>query len=668
MIRFLTLALALAFTFSLGTAQQKRKLRPEDVYRLKAINDAQISPEGNWVAYALSSPDSAKDKRNSDIWMVSWDGTQTLQLTHSPDGESTPRWSPDGKSLSFTSSRQGAQGSQVWLMDRRGGEARKLTDVKGDLSEYYWSPDSKKLLLVVKDVPDTSKTKTQKPYVIDRYHFKADVEGYLMKRFTHLYLFDIATQKLDSLTSGPQNEGAPAWSPDSKKIVFVSNRTADPDKNQNSDLWVMDAVKGAKPRQLTTWNGSDDDPAWSPDGKSIAYVRSNTEEKFLMYDNSVLAVVPADGGEARLLTLELDRPVAYHTWMPDNQSLGVIVIDDREAYIGQVAVTTGKVTKVAGGNRTYNSLHVNMQGKMACLMTDPQTPNEIYALENGQPRRLTKHQEEFLAPLVLAPVTGFTSKSKDGTQVSNLLFRAPGTPANQKQPTIFFIHGGPVAQDSYGFDISRQMLAAAGYNVVAVNYRGSNGRGLNYAKTIYSDWGNKEVMDIHGAVDQMIKEGVADPERLGIGGWSYGGMLTDYSIATDTRFKAAVSGAGSALQLSMYGHDQYVLQYDTEVGAPWKNLDKYLKLSYPFLKADKIKTPTLFIVGEKDFNVPPIGSEQMYQALRTQGIPTGLVIYPGQFHGISIPSYQVDRFHRYIEWYDKHLKGIVPVKVNKEIR
>lgn len=196
----------------------------------------------------------------------------------------------------------------------------------------------------------------------------------------------------------------------------------------------------------------------------------------------------------------------------------------------------------------------------------------------------------------------------------------------------------------------------AGYAVIAVNYRGSNGRGLAYCKAIYADWGNKEVKDLLGAVDEMVKQGLADPEHLGIGGWSYGGILTNYTIASDTRFKAAASGAGSSLQTTMYGSDQYTLQYDNEIGTPWKNTDKWIKLSYPFFHADRIKTPVLFMSGLKDFNVPTAGSEQMYQALKTQGIPTELILYPGQFHGLSKPSYQVDRMQRYIAWYDKYLK------------
>jgi dipeptidyl aminopeptidase/acylaminoacyl peptidase len=266
-------------------------------------------------------------------------------------------------------------------------------------------------------------------------------------------------------------------------------------------------------------------------------------------------------------------------------------------------------------------------------------------------------------------VEGFTSKSKDATQVSNLVFLPAGAKTNQKLPTIFFIHGGPVGQDDYGFDLSRQMLAAAGYAVVAVNYRGSSGRGLAFCKAIYGDWGNKEVIDILGAADHVVNTGLADPANLAIGGWSYGGILTNYSIATDpARFKAAASGAGSSLQLSLFGVDQYINQFENEIGYPWKNVDKYLKLSYPFLKADKIKTPTLFMTGEKDFNVPAIGSEQMYQALKIVGTPTQLIVYPGQYHGISTPSYQKDRFARYLDWFGKYLKSPETVKVNKEIK
>lgn len=662
-----SLTLILVLTQAVAQAPGKRSLRPSDVYRLKSISDPRVSPDGKWVSYAVTSVDSAKDKRNTDLWMTSLDGQTSLALTQGPESESSARWSPDGKYLSFTSSRQDKH-TQVWLMDRRGGEARKLTKLTSGLSDYAWSPDGKQLVLVIQDPPDTSKTKTKKPYVIDRFQFKQDVSGYLMNRRTHLYLFDIGTGELDTLTRGNFNEQSPAWSPDGKQLAFVSNRTAEPDRNENSDIWIMDARPAAPARQLTTWTGPDNSPRWSPDGKSIAYLQSTSPERYMMYDQSILAVIPAAGGTPSLLTRTLDRPVGNIAWDPDGRSLVFLVSDDRQRYIGRVASGGGPVTKVAGGEKVFSSLEVAGTGVYVAMLSEPQRPAEISVVENGTPRRITAVHDDFIKDIEFAQVEGFTSKSKDGTLVSNLLFRPAGSEAGKKLPTVFYIHGGPTAQDEFGFDLTRQMIAAAGYAVVAVNYRGSDGRGLAFCKAIYADWGNKEVIDIHGAVDHVVQQGIADPDRLGIGGWSYGGILTDYSIATDTRFKAAVSGAGSALQLSLYGHDQYVNQYENELGVPWKNTDKYLKLSYPLLKADRIKTPTLFVVGEKDFNVPVLGSEQMYQALRSQNIPTGLIIYPDQYHGITTPSYQVDRLQRYMEWYDKHLKGMTPVKVNKEIR
>jgi dipeptidyl aminopeptidase/acylaminoacyl peptidase len=262
-----------------------------------------------------------------------------------------------------------------------------------------------------------------------------------------------------------------------------------------------------------------------------------------------------------------------------------------------------------------------------------------------------------LAPALPPPTTeDFTSKSKDGTEVHSIVVKPANYAAGQKCPMLLLIHGGPNGQDAHNFSFDRQFFAANGYVVLSVNYRGSSGRGSAFQKAIFADWGNKEVVDLIGAVDGLIAAGVADPDRLGIGGWSYGGILTDYTIATDPRFKAAVSGAGSALQLTMYGVDQYITQYENEIGLPWKAQEQWIRISYPFFHADRIKTPTLFLGGEKDFNVPIVGGEQMYQALKSQGIDTQLIVYPGQFHGITMPSYQRDRLERYLAWFDKYLK------------
>ncbi len=645
------------------TAVGKRPLQPSDVHRLKSVGDPQVSPDGSWVAYTVSSVDSAKDKRNTDIWMVSWDGAQTVQMTNSPDSESSPRWSPDGKYLSFTSSRQGAKGNQIWLLDRRGGEAVKLTDIKAGIGEYVWSPNSKKLAVVIRDPNPDEKNgdapSTAKPLVINRYQFKEDGAGYLANtpRYSHIYLFDVEEKKLDTLTRGNFDDSGPVWSPDGKYIAFVSNRTPDPDRNNNSDIFIVEAIPGAVPKQITTWNGRDASPQWSPDGLRLAYLRSSSDANWMMYDQSQLAVVSRDGGEPKVLSASLDRPVGNPRWTKDGKAIAAIVSDDRQRYVGLFPVIGGAMTKLISGERSFSALEPHRSGQWMTMMSTPQIPGEIYALENAALRKLTKVHDAFLEPLQLASVEGFRSTSKDGTVVGNLLFLPPNATKGQRLPALLYIHGGPVAQDEFGFDLTRQMLAAGGYAVVAVNYRGSSGRGVEFCKAIYGDWGNKEVLDILGAADYLVENGIADPDKLGIGGWSYGGILTDYTTVTDPRFKGAFSGAGSALQLSMYGTDQYILQYETELGVPWKNLDKWLKLSYPFLNADKIKTPTLYMVGEKDFNVPAAGSEQMYQALRSQGVPTEFIIYPGQFHGISVPSYQEDRFKRMLDWFGKYVQA-----------
>ena len=637
----------------------KRTLVPTDVYKIKNIADPQVSPDGRWVAYVLSTVDTAKDKRNSDVWMVSMDGKENLQMTSTEDGESTPRWSPDGKYLSFLASRNADKQAQIWLMDRRGGEAKKLTDTKGDIGEYTWSPDGKKIALSIldQDFTDTSKTKTRLPYVMDRYQFKKDKDGWIENRFNHLYIFDIDTKKMDTLTKGNFNETSPQWSPNGKQLAFVSNRSADPDRNENDDIFIMNAEKSATAKKLTDWPGADRNPKWSPDGETIAYTSTTSNLNFTMYGQNGISLVTPATGASRSLAAAVDRNVSDIQWAADGKNIICLVADDRKQYVANVSIDNSSLSTIAGDERSFSNIQINPSGNtIATILSEPQMMDELYVIENKQLRRLTYVHDSVASQIQFSKGEGFTSTSKDGTKISGILYRPVNAAEGKKLPTIIFIHGGPVAQDDYGFDLSRQMLAAAGYAVAAVNYRGSNGRGIAFTKAIYADWGNKEVMDILGVADYLVKMGIADENKMGIGGWSYGGILTNYTIASTNRFKAAASGAGSSLQLSMYGVDQYISQYETELGAPWKNPKKWMDLSYPFFNADKISTPTLFMAGEKDFNVPSVGSEQMYQALRSLNVPTQLVIYPGQFHGISKPSYQVDRFERYIKWFDKYLK------------
>jgi dipeptidyl aminopeptidase/acylaminoacyl peptidase len=646
----------------------KRALALADMYRLRTVGNLQISPDGEWVMYTVAQLDSVRDRSESDLYITRFDGSKTMRLTYSPEGEGSPRFSPDGKYISYTSSRGVAsgRGSQIFLLDRSGGEPQKLTDINGGVGGYEWSPDRKRLVLTVQDpdpdanrppAADTTRPRTPSPVVVDRYRFKQDGQGYLGNRRTHLYLFDIDAKKVDTLTRGNYNESNPSWSPDGQWIAFVSERAPDPDKANDSNIFIMEARRLAAPRQLTRFDGPDGGrPAWSPDGKWIAYLQGS-EPKYFAYGQNKLAVIAVEGGEPRVVTASLDRAVGTPVWRDATEVLAQIE-DDRANHLARIKVADGAVTRILDGRRTVASFALATNGRVAVLAGTATQPNDVFAVDNNNTLRpLTRENAAWLESVALGTTEDFSARGKDGTVVNGLLVKPPTYRAGTRYPTVLRIHGGPNSQDQHAFSFERELFAANGYAVLAVNYRGSSGRGAEYQKAIYADWGNKEVQDLLAAVDHAIEVGVADSTRLGIGGWSYGGILTDYTIATTTRFKAATSGAGSALQTTMYGTDQYIYQYDTELGQPWNNKELYDKLSYPFWQANKIKTPTLFMGGERDMNVPITGSEQMYMALKSQGIETQLIVYPNQNHGITLPSYQKDRYQRYLDWYAKYLKA-----------
>jgi dipeptidyl aminopeptidase/acylaminoacyl peptidase len=338
----------------------------------------------------------------------------------------------------------------------------------------------------------------------------------------------------------------------------------------------------------------------------------------------------------------------------------VTVEDDRTAYPSRVDLKSGEITHAVPAGPFVTSALTSAGGHTALLESTDNALGEVYALEGGQLRKLTAQNDEFLSELALGAVEDFQFKSKDGTDVHGLIVKPPLYVPGRKYPTILWIHGGPNGQDEHsmaldGYEFEPQMYAAKGFIVARVNYRGGSGRGIEFAKAILGDWGHKEVEDLLAGVDHLVAVGIADKERLGVGGWSYGGILTDYTIATDRRFKVAISGAGSGNQLTTYGTDEYVLQYNNELGAPWSNTALWLKVSYPFFHADRIHTPTLFLGGDKDFNVPISGGEQMYQALRTLGVPTQLVVYPGQHHVFSRPSFLKDLAERTSAWIDRYI-------------
>ncbi len=659
--------LALACSITATAADSgKRPFTAADVNAIKSVADPQLSPDGEWVAYTVRTNDLEKDKRTTHVWMTSWDGKRSLQLTNSKESEHTPRWSPDGQQLGFLSARGGEDDpDQLWLMNRAGGEAQVVTSFKGDVLDYAWSPDGTRIALIVMDEDPAQsaekKDKTPPPIVVDRYYFKEDMTGYLGALRKHLYVFDVATRKAEILTPGNFDESWPAWSPDGSVIAFVSKRGPDPDRSNDNGLYVIAPRAGSEPKLVTTFHGDAGDsgwmttPSWRPDGRALALTVAR-DPKLIYYAKQDVMIASLDG-TTRVLTSSIDRNVFAPRWTQDGKSLYALIEDDRNQHLARLDATTGKLERVLDGRRETSVFVTGAKNRIALLDSTVDRPDEVLVIDNGKPRQLTHHNDAWLRSVALARTEEISVQSKDGTQISGFLVTPPDYKPGQRYPTILQIHGGPVSQYANAFMPMWQIFASQGYIVVAANPRGSSGRGEAFSLAIWSEWGGKDTDDVLAVVDHAVSRGIADPARLGVGGWSYGGILTNVVIAKDTRFKAATSGASIGNALAGYGTDMYVREYEAELGTPWKNLDAYLRNAYPLLHADRIKTPTLFLCGEQDFNVPLLNSEQMYQALRSTGVDTRLIIYPGQHHGLSKPSYLLDRMQRYLDWFGTYLKA-----------
>ena len=678
--RLLPLTLALMAALAPLATQARRALTPEDWYRFQAVSDLEIAPDGAAVAYLVTSYDRASDESRAALWTVDWAGKHSEPLTRG-ESVSEPRFSPDGRYLSFLSARPSSTNTQLWLLERPGGEPRQLTHVNGEITSYAWAPDGSHIVLVMHGLEEGSNSgkpgkmgkaskprrpeAAVKPLVIDAYQFKEDEVGYLTAASrSHLYLLDVRSGAVEALTADQERaDTRPAFSPDGHQIAYVSRKAGGGAEDAGIDeLYLVPATAGAKPRRLLkTWTPNHQHLEWSPDGRSIAFLIGD-EPRYNAYILDDLAVVDVPSARVRDLTGKLDRAVVSPVFTSDGRAIEFAIEDDGFQYPAQVTLATGAITHLA--DSTVVSQLASAGGHTAVLATSDQSAIEVYALEAGKLRPLSTHNRALLDELALGTVENIVVTSRDGTEIHGQIVKPPDFVEGHRYPTILWIHGGPNGQDQhelvlegYGPPLERQLFATHGYVVLAVNYRGSTGRGAAFARSIVADWGHKEVEDLLAGMDYAIARGIADPAHLGIGGWSYGGILTDYVIASDTRFQSAISGAGSGNQLTTYGIDEYIVEYTAELGAPWRNPALWLQVSYPFFHADRIRTPTLFLGGDKDFNVPVAGGEQMYQALRTLGIPTQLVVYPGEYHVLTRPSFLVDRSKRYLAWMQEYLGG-----------
>ncbi len=623
--------------------QERRPVAVDDLFSLHNVGAPKVSPDGRWIAYTVTTTSLEEERSYTRVWMVSADGGEPLPMTTAGSSSSSPEWSPDGRYLTFTAARNDEK-TQVWALDRRGGEALALTEVDQGVSGYAWSPDGTRLLLSILDpeeeVEDKKDNAPEDPWVIDRLQFKRDYAGYLTgDRHTHLYVFDVETKDLRQLTIGRWDENQGRWSPDGTHIAFVSNRTDEPDGNNNTDIWIVDAYLEEPtdaPTRVTSNPGTDSSPAWSPDGRRIAHVTQVDLEATMWYATGHLAIIDVEGTNLRILTRELDRNPGTPGFSVDGEWIWFGLEDSAENHIARIRPDGSDLQRPLSGALSPSGSHW-AGGTFATRVSTLDHPGEIFLLTGGsgnswELQQVTNHNDEFLAEVTLGESRNVQFQSADGTEIEGFITFPPDFVEGQRYPTLLRIHGGPVSQYDHSFQFESQLFAGAGYLVVRTNPRGSSGYGQVFSQAIFADWGNKDFQDVMAGVDYAIAQGWADPDRLGVGGWSYGGILTNYVITKTTRFKG--------------------------VGLPWEgnNRETWERIS-PFNYVDRITTPTLLMGGEKDWNVPILNSEQLYQALRRIGIPTQLVVYPGQGHGLRVPSYQKDRYERYLAWYDRWVKG-----------
>ncbi|MGN6451788.1 MAG: S9 family peptidase, partial [Steroidobacteraceae bacterium] len=482
----LPLTLALLASLTPCAAQARRALTPEDWYRFQAVSDLEVAPDGAAVAYLVTSYDKSSDESRSALWTADWAGTRSEQLTQG-ESVSTPRFSPDGRYLSFLSARPATDATQVWLLDRHGGQPRQLTHIKGVISGYEWAPDGAHIVLVMHGVEEASaeakpgkRGKASKPHkgetavkpiVIDAYQFKQDEEGYLTADSRpHLYLLDVKNGAIAALTSDVERaDSHPAFSPDGRQIAYVSRNVGGGGQDVGIDeIYLIPATPGGKPRRLLkTWTPNRQHLGWSPDGRSIAFLIGD-EPRYNAYILDVLAVVEVSSGKVRDLTGKLDRAVLSPTFTSDGRALQFAVEDDGFQYPAQVALATGDITHLAE-SMVVSELEA-AQGHTAVLASSDQSAVEVYALEGGKLRPLSSHNRALLDELALGTVENMVFTSRDGTEIHGQIVKPPDFVIGHRYPTILWIHGGPNGQDQhelvlegYGPPLERQLFATHGY-------------------------------------------------------------------------------------------------------------------------------------------------------------------------------------------------------------
>ncbi|MGH9741330.1 MAG: prolyl oligopeptidase family serine peptidase [Candidatus Acidiferrum sp.] len=657
----------------------KHAITFNDLIRMHRVGDAQASPDGKWVAYTVTTPDLDANRNASNIWIVPTAGGDSLQLTQS-GRDSSPVWSPDGKTIAFLSSRNGT--SQVYLLSMEGGEAEQLTKLSTGADIVKWAPDGKTIAFTSGVYPDCKDDACNKgrDEEKEKNKVKAHVAEHLLYRhWTHWnedkrsHLFVMAAEGSGAardLTAGanydvpPDERGGPGdlnFSPDSKEICFTA--VTDPIEaiSTNADLFIV-PVTGGEAKRITTQKGFDGEPNYSPDGKYIAYHAQLTPGyesdrwRVMLYDRSAEKIED--------LTEGFDRSPDDLAWSADSKTIYFTAEDETLTPIYAMAARLGAAPKKLIANSYNSGISLSNDGKtMVFERTSLTMPAEIFAAgsDGSDVRQLTHQNDSILAKLKLNEPETFWFEGAEGTRVQAMLIRPPDFDAAKKYPVLVLLHGGPQTMwsNAWSYRWNAQVFSAPGYVTLMINRRGSTGYGQKFTDEITGDWGGKAYVDVMDGVDYVLKKyPYTDGARMAAAGGSYGGYLADW-IATHTgRFKAIISHAGVYDLNSMYATEELWFEEHDMQGTPWTNPESYHKWAPATYaaKLGKFKTPMLVIDGELDFRVPYTQSLELFNTLQRQGVPSKLVIFPDEGHWVLKPQNSRFWYKTFLDWLATYLK------------
>ncbi len=649
-------------------APATRGFAPEDLWHLRAVSDPQVSPDGARLAFCVGTPDPATDRLGTVIWVGPVDGSEEpRQFSLGPE-DSSPRWSPDGRWLAFVARR--GEAAQLHVAPLDGGEARALTDASLAASQPAWSPDSRRLAFVGRparppELKEPGWEGRPAPRVVTGLRSRFDGVGWFDERRSHLFVVDMEGGDVTQVTEGDWDDADPDWSPDGRFLAFVSDRSPTRADEEHRDVWVVPAHGRRRPRRLTRGRGTASSPLWSPDGGTIAYV-GHEHPSGDSASNTHLMVVAAEGPTSpRSLSAPMDRPVwglvrplgGTHCWSEDGRAVSFLAADHGAIGIYRSHLADPGPTPVLVGDRQIVAFHAS-RDTLAFVAQWPSALPEVYvASRDGAGERRFSSANAELASRWLAPVHRISHRAPDGLEIESFVIYPRQRQRGRPLPTVLEVHGGPHFWNPQGpWLVLYQSLAAAGFAVLLPNPRGSQGYGEEFSKACVGDWGGADFDDLMGAVDSLVEEGVADPQRLYVAGYSYGGFMTSWVVGHTNRFAAACVSAPVTDLTSFWGTTDIPNFLHHELGsAPWERPDEYTKRS-PITYLPSITTPVQIFHWEGDLRCPVGQGEELFQGLRKLGRETVMVRYPGGFHVDRSPAAVVDFTRRHLEWFQQHVK------------